>query len=90
MALQEHTHTTSLLDRHHLARKTLIHILIIAKSKTCWVYDLEIGSVSSKNTENLQRVEEGRDRAKDFQGALLHSLINGIGTLGSEGMLRFD
>jgi hypothetical protein len=38
----------------------------------------------------LQRVEEGRDRAKDFQGALLHSLINGIGTLGSDGMLRFD
>jgi hypothetical protein len=28
----------------------------------------------------LERVDEGRDRATDFQGALLHSLINATGS----------
>jgi hypothetical protein len=59
------------------ARKVLIHVILTAKTKFAWVYDLETGRGGAKLVDH-NRVEQGLDKATDFTGAVLHCLINGI------------
>jgi len=60
------------------ARKVLVHVLLIAKTKFCWVYDLDTGPVASARRTDRKLVEAGLERASDFPGSLLHCLLNGV------------
>ena len=61
-----------------VARKVMIHVLLTAKTKFCWVYDLDVGGANLSRAPDPTRVMEGLERACDFHGSMLHCLINGL------------
>ena len=59
------------------ARKVVIHVILIARSPVCWVFDLEIAGTRTGVLQS-DRVQQGLKRAEDFTGAVCHCLINGL------------
>ena len=67
------------------------HVLTVAKTRFCWVYDVAdvaapvaaaptmASDVHGAGAARLgTAIAEGRERATDFHGALLHCLVNGL------------
>jgi hypothetical protein len=54
----------------------LIQVLLAARSKSCWVYDLDVNKANFRKHVDEERVNAGQQRPTDFKGSLLHCLLN--------------
>jgi len=66
------------IDNHSGSRILLIQVLLAARNKGCWVYDLEVNNANFRKGVDEERVNDGLQRPTDFKGSLLHCLLNGI------------
>ena len=64
----------------HVCTNTLHlgHVLMCARTRCCWVYDLEVSRANLRKIVDEGRVSQGLERAADFKGSLLHCLVNGV------------
>ena len=79
------------VDEGQQAHLEMRHVLTVAKTRFCWVYDVAdvaapvataptiASDVHGGGAARLATaIAEGRERATDFHGALLHCLVNGL------------
>ena len=66
------------LDDISRDRMLLVQVLLAARSKSCWVYDLEVNKADFRKHVDEERVNAGLQRPTDFKGSLLHCLLNSL------------